>query len=268
MIPTCFISHTWRGGEHHFAMRLADALKQKKIEVWIDEEQITPGTHIKERIKKGIMHNSDAFLIVMSPEALNSEMVKYELELALNQMEEYCKAIIPVLFKECEIPDFLEKICYADFRNPLYFDAALERLIKGIKHSAEVRDRCANLNHPNLNERIKTSEELGDLKNFLALGCLKNRLLSEESDPEVRYWLAIAIGEIGGKKAVNILAQAIEQEKDPFARLGIIDGMIEAFESLDNDEFNRVKSILFNLKNAPDNIVRTKVKEYCKKKGV
>lgn len=63
---SCFISHTWREGEHHFAMRLSEALEQRKIKVWIDEKYIIPGTHIKERIRKGVNHDSDAFLFAAS----------------------------------------------------------------------------------------------------------------------------------------------------------------------------------------------------------
>lgn len=254
-MPSCFISHTWREWEHHFAMRLANAVKEKSIVVWIDEEQISPGTHIKEIIRKGVNHDSDAFLFVMSPEALKSEMCRYELKLALNQMEEYGKPIIPVLFKECEIPDFLRNICYADFRNPLYFDAALERLVKGVKRSAEIRQICVELSYPDSKKQIKTSERLGELKNPLALGPLKNRLLSEEFNPTVKHWLAIAIGEIGGRKAVEILEQAME-ETDPYAQIGVIEGMIDAFESLDEEVFNRSLKVLSKATNSDNPIKR------------
>lgn len=298
-MPSCFISHTWREGEHHFAMRLAEVLERKKIKVWVDEEQIPPGTHIKEAIRKGVNHDSDTFLFVMSPEALKSDMCRYELNLALNQMEEYGKPIIPVLFEECEIPDFLRNICYADFRNSLYFDAALERLVKGIKRSAGIRQICVELSHPDPEKRIEISEKLRGLKNPLALGPLKNRLLSEEFDPTVKYWLAIAIGEIGSGKAVEILGKAMG-ETDCFARLGVIEAMIEAFESLDKEvltqalkvlseainsdnpnkrlcavkilvglrrKSDQIESMLWNLKNDPDNNIRSTVKEYFKGKG-
>ena len=129
-MPCCFISHTWHKSQHHFAVRLANALKERKIRVWIDENEIMPSCSIKEIIAKGIRHESDAFVFVLSPEALKSKMCKYELNLALTQMEEAGKAIIPVFYNKCSIPKFLKNICYADFRDPLYFNAALERLEK------------------------------------------------------------------------------------------------------------------------------------------
>jgi len=297
-MPSCFISHTWHEGQHHFAMRLATVLKKKGIEVQIDEKIIFPGDPIKETIERGMKHKSDVFLFVMSPEALKSEMCKYELKLALNQMEEHGKPIIPVVFKECEIPSFLRNIYYADFRNPLYFDAAVERLVEGIKRSAKIRQICLELNHPNPDKRIEISKKLWDLKNPLALGPLKNRLLFEESDPIVKYWLAIAIGEIGGKRAIDILRQAME-ETNPFAQLGVIEAMIEVFESLDKKEFtqrlkvlseainsdnpnrrlcavkilvglkrksDQIQSMLCNLENDPNNDIQSIIKEYFKGK--
>ncbi len=254
-MPSCFISHTWREGEHHFAMRLAKALKQKRIRVWIDENQIVPGVHIKEIIEKGIRHDSDAFLFVMSPESLNSEMCTCELNLAINQMEEHGKPIVPVLFKECDIPDFLRNICYADFRNSLYFDAALKRLTEGIKRSAKVRQLCDELKDSDPEKRIETAKRLGELKEPLALGPLKSRLLLDTTG-KVKYWLATAIGEIGGRKAVDILAQAME-ESDPFAQLGIIEGMVDVLKGLDGEVFAQALNILFGAIHSDNPIKRS-----------
>ena len=80
-MPSCFISHTWYEGEHYFAVHLSEALKKRGIEVWIDQDKISPGSHIKEIIRKGIDHDSDVFLFVMSPQALKSDMCIYELKL-------------------------------------------------------------------------------------------------------------------------------------------------------------------------------------------
>lgn len=295
----CFISHTWHEGGHHFAMRLANALKEKIIEVWIDEKGLLPSCHLKETIERGIKHESDVFLFVISPEALKSKWCKYELNLAIKQMEENGKPIIPVLFKKCEIPIFLRNICYADFMNPQYFDAAVERLVKGIMPYAEIGQIYVELNHPNPEERIKASEKLRELKNPITLGPLKNRFLSKEFDPTVKYWLAMAIGEIDGTKSLEILSQAMAEE-DPYARLGVCESMSVVYNSLDEKEFSQALNILFeainsknqfkrlcaikiligikrkseklesiicSLTNDPDKNIRTIVKEHLRRKG-
>ncbi len=299
-MPSCFISHAWRNDGHQFAMKLGNALKEKNVKVWIDEEKIRPGDPLNEIIKRGIEHESDAFLFVLSLETLKSKMCKYELDFALNQMEKNYKSIIPILFKECTIPEYLRNICYADFRDPKCFNVALERLVEGIKNSAKIRKLCIELSHPDPDKRIKVSERLGNSKNPLVLGSLKNRLLSDEPNPIVKHWLALAIGEVGGMKAVKILEQAMG-EIDPFAGLGVINGMIDVFESLDEKvlsqalnilsevinsnnpvkcicavkilvqlkrKSNRIDSILRNLINDPDVNIRGIVKKYfIKRKG-
>ena len=298
-MPSCFISHTWREGEHHFAVRLSEALKQSSITVWIDQERIMPVSHIKETIKKGVEHESDVFLFVMSPETLKSEMCMYELNLAIHQMEEHGKPVIPVLFKKCRIPDLLKNICYADFRNELYFDAAVQHLLEGIRRAAEIRQLCLGLGRLDPEERTEISKILGELGDPVALGPLKNRLLFQEPDPTVRHWLASAVGNIGGRKAVEILGQAME-EPDLHARLGVIRAMLKVsespdeeiqdavletlFEAIGSDSPNRrlcavkvlirlrqkndeIESILSGLIYDPDNNVRDVAKEYFRKKG-
>ena len=236
-------------------MRLADALREKGIEVWIDEERIYPGMNIKQRIRRGIEHESDVFLFVFSPEALKSQMCMRELEVAVNQMIEHGKPIIPVFFRECEIPDSLREICYADFTNDLYFDAALERLVKGIERSAKFRRICRELSHPDPDGRIKALEELGDLRNPLALGPLKNRLLFEESDPKVKHFLAMVIGEIGGSEAVVTLFQAMG-EKELYSKQGIVWGATEVLNKLDNDEFDESLTHIENVLNSTNQTKR------------
>lgn len=252
---SCFISHTWHEGQHHFAMRLADALKREGIQVWIDEEKIYPGMHIKDLVQRGIEHESDVFLFVLSPEALKSQMCMHELNLAINQMTERGKPIIPVFFRECDIPDSLREICYADFTNDLYFEAALERLVKGIKRSAKLTQTYRKLSHPNPDERIEAAEQLGDLRNPIALGPLKTRLVSEEFHAKVKHFLAMVIGEIGGGKAVEILVQAMGEE-ELYPRQGIVWGTAEALGKLGEDEFNKALGLFENILNSKDRVKR------------
>lgn len=242
---SCFISHAWGNEGHQFAMDLSRALRGKRIKVWIDEEQMPPGTPIMETIRRGIGHKSDVFLFVLSPEALTSRMCKRELAIARHEMCENGKPIIPILFKDCKVPRYLKNILYADFRSDKDFSNSLDRLIKGIADSKRIRRMCKMLaDHPDPEQRSKIAENLCELKNPLALGPLKNRLLCNEFDGTVKYWIALAIGEIGGKEAVTVLQHAMREE-DLMAGLGVIQGMTNAFESLSEKEFNQSITILY-----------------------
>lgn len=50
----------------------------------------------------------------------------------------------------------------------------------------------------------------------------------KERDPWKRYWLAVSIGEIGGKKAIEVLRRIRAQEADEFARMGVEEGLRSA----------------------------------------
>ncbi len=228
----CFISHTWREQQHCFAMKLSSALREKSIAVWIDENEIRPVDFIEYRIKRAIERECDVFLLVLSPEALASKWCRRELNLALDQRAENCMPVIPVLLRDCRIPRCLKDICYADFRDSVDFDIAIKPLVEGIQSSARLKRICGRLSSPRPRERMKSSKELGDSGNPLALGPLKYRLLFRELDGEVKHYLALAISQIGGIKAIEILSQAMMVEEEPLTRQGIIWGMIEALEKL------------------------------------
>ncbi len=69
-------------------------------------------------------------------------------------------------------------------------------------------------------QRSETARQLGYLKDPAAVPILEQRWESE-SDPTVRYWLAIALGWIGQRRAFEALRRLERVEEDQFARSGI-----------------------------------------------
>jgi len=53
-----------------------------------------------------------------------------------------------------------------------------------------------------------------------AVPILEKRWRSED-DPTVRYWLAVALGWIGGRRAVQVLRRLEPIEPEPFVQSGI-----------------------------------------------
>lgn len=78
----------------------------------------------------------------------------------------------------------------------------------------------SRLNAGPANERSETARQLGYLKDPGAIPILEMRW-PLEVDPTVRYWLAVAIGWIGGEQAVQVLQGLKQNEKDQFAKSGI-----------------------------------------------
>jgi hypothetical protein len=80
-------------------------------------------------------------------------------------------------------------------------------------------------------ERSETARQLGYLKDSAAIPILEKRW-PLEYDPTVRYWLAIALGWIGERQAVEALRRLKRVEENHFARSGIN----EALSIITNDE--------------------------------
>lgn len=126
-----FLSHT--SIDKPFVEKLAKDLKRIGIEVWFDKWEIGIGESITWKIESGIRQN-EYLGIILSPEALQSEWVRSELSAAwVKQMQSKKVFILPILYRECEIPLLLADKKYADFRSS--YDDGFQTLTKafGIK---------------------------------------------------------------------------------------------------------------------------------------
>lgn len=85
-----FISYSRRNT--NFAERLSRDLSDAGVEVWIDFRQIHAGEVWKEEIRNGI-ERSEVVVVVLSPDAVGSEWVRYEIDYA----REHGKGILPVM---------------------------------------------------------------------------------------------------------------------------------------------------------------------------
>jgi len=94
-----------------FADSLADTLRGAGFEVWHDITSLRGGEQWASGIDQAV-RACDAFLVVLTPEAVNSQWVTKETLLALDRK----KRVIPLLLKTVDIPVHLFDIQYLDFR--------------------------------------------------------------------------------------------------------------------------------------------------------
>lgn len=130
-MPTIFLSHT--SIDKPFVEKLAKDLENIGINVWYDKYEIKVGESILWKIDEGI-RESEYLGIVISKEALKSEWVKTEISSAWQkQVEQKGNFVLPIYYRECEMPLFLQGIKYADFRGD--YKQGLSDLVKvfGIK---------------------------------------------------------------------------------------------------------------------------------------
>jgi hypothetical protein len=114
-MPSIFLSHT--SVDKPFVEKLARDLRRLGINVWFDKWEIKVGESITWKIEEGIREH-EYLGIVLSPDALRSEWVKSELSAAwTRQMRTKKIGVLPILYRDCEIPLFLSDRKYADFRD-------------------------------------------------------------------------------------------------------------------------------------------------------
>lgn len=133
-MPKVFLSHTHI--DKGFVERLAKDLNRLGIESWYDSYEIKVGESIFWRVEEGL-RESEYFAIVLSPEALKSEWVKAEIETAWhNKMLERERAILPILYRDCELPSLMRGIKYADFTDDYEKGLKDLALVFGIKDAS------------------------------------------------------------------------------------------------------------------------------------
>lgn len=113
-IGKVFISHS--GKDKPFVDRLVSDLASHGVPVWYDKLDMKIGDSIPQKINEALLE-AKYFLIVLSPNALESRWVKEELNAALmRQIASGGTFLLPVLYQECEIPPLLKHRNFADFR--------------------------------------------------------------------------------------------------------------------------------------------------------
>jgi len=103
LAPRIFVSYSSKDQE--FVNRLFLRLKQSGHPAWLNTESIPKGEHWHDEMVKGL-RETDLLILVVSEHAMASKWVTEEWKAFLRTE----KKIIPVLLRECKVPQALNKI--------------------------------------------------------------------------------------------------------------------------------------------------------------
>jgi hypothetical protein len=103
-----FISYSRQDSE--FALRLAKDLRASGASIWWDQLDSRPGQRWDRAVQQALA-SCPRMLIVLSPSSVDSDNVMDEVSFALEER----KIVIPVLFRQCEIPFRLRRVQHIDF---------------------------------------------------------------------------------------------------------------------------------------------------------
>jgi len=110
----------------------ATALRDQGVPVWLDQWNIPAGGDWDKEIETAL-YGCTEFLIALTPAAVDSDEVRGELRVVLNER----KPVIPVVFRQCRIPRRLMLRQHIDFTNRHSNDpAGLTQVIEALRDAA------------------------------------------------------------------------------------------------------------------------------------
>src|SRR5215472_6297512 len=108
-----FVSH---GSEDKPWVRtLAENLERLGLRVWLDEWQMVPGDVLVHGLDEGILRSRSGVL-VCSPEAMVKPWVRAEYAAMMTRAVQGRQRLVPVLYREVELPPLLAARLWVDFR--------------------------------------------------------------------------------------------------------------------------------------------------------
>lgn len=116
--PDLFICHSAK--DRRFSEKLAIDIREAGYKSWFAEFEMDVGDSLNDKIASAI-RRSGLFAIVLSPDSVRSPWCRRELKKALNrELYQESVFVLPVLYKKCEIPNYLEEKVWADLTGKQY----------------------------------------------------------------------------------------------------------------------------------------------------
>ena len=218
-----FISYSSK--DKDFALRLATDLRMcERIDVWLDQWEINPGDRIPERIEEGLSE-AGFFILVLSPDSVNSQWVEYERQTWLTmQIDEERRAqeqsysptrhLIPILYRDCPKPAFLQPIHHVEITDQNY-KSGFKQLVRAIRRVPK---------KPHLKGEVPTpiASATGIMQRKHALMLLKCLLLSQFDEVVFIYgmpspYLPANVAQL--QKAIALIEYAVQQEGEDIPKL-------------------------------------------------
>jgi hypothetical protein len=122
------------------AKQIESALENEGLQVWNAETEILPGDNFAEKISDALKA-SDAMVVLLTPESLNSKWIQWEIEYALSN-KAYRKRVIPVLVGSEErvslesIPWILRKLKMIRLSKPEQAEGEINQITEALKLAA------------------------------------------------------------------------------------------------------------------------------------
>ena len=179
-VSSIFLSHNCK--DKPFVRKLAKDLRGQGFYVWVDEAEIKLGDSLIEKIREGL-DRVEYVGVVLSNNSINSEWVKKEIDIAMNQEIEGKKVrVLPLMLEKVDPPSFLKGKLYADFTSDDRYANGLEMLVARLSENPN-SEQTPSLSSSEVDSYLQLIEQL---KAKLNVSEGENRLLLERLEKERR----------------------------------------------------------------------------------
>lgn len=133
-----FVSHSHADSE--LAARVSKALRNEGLEVWDSDLDLLPGDNWAAEVARAL-EESDAMVVLMTEDALNSPWVRREMEYALGA-KRYSNRLIPVAVGDREsipahdVPWIVRRLPWVELEDRGQVPAGVERIVDAIRSHA------------------------------------------------------------------------------------------------------------------------------------
>ena len=215
-MSSIFLSHNSR--DKRFVRRLGKLLSENGIKVWIDEAEIKVGDSLLRKISQGIK-DMEFLGVVLTPNSISSNWVQKELEIATTmEIQDRKVKVIPILYKDCEIPVFLNDKVYADFRNRKMFQHSFMKLLD-VLLPYDFRDQILSVVKKAMQAEFSAYKSLPDInldqidKYFTHEGSARTRIIHLLNRHRQRGWVINNPLNPSTYEILNIKLKRIESNK-------------------------------------------------------
>src|SRR5438105_7131101 len=109
-----------------FVDRLEADLQKQGFDPWVDRQRLKGGQRWRRALQDAVKR-AQVLLIVLSPDAVASQNVQIEYDYVL----ELGKVVIPLYYRQCEVPMELRAIQWIDFRHS--YEQGLVALLQALR---------------------------------------------------------------------------------------------------------------------------------------
>jgi hypothetical protein len=230
MTMKAFISHS--SIDKPFVERLATDLRTREgIDAWLDKWEILPGDRIPQKLEEGLS-NAGILVLVLSPDSVNSQWVSYEKDAWLTaQVNEEKRArqesrtpsrrLIPVLYKDCEKPFFLESFLHVSINDENY-EEGFQQLVRGMRGESGKPPLKGESTPVPVPPSTTGRASSGVAPRILAFNLLK--VLRRPQFKQVIFYYGVDEAELPDnlaqvEKAIEVINLAIQKEGDSLSEL-------------------------------------------------